>query len=336
MSKIFSAYSSLRDDILNRRFEPVYLFMGEESYFIDELTNLLLDTVLTDSEKDFNLHVFYGTDSDVNNIISASRRFPMMSDHQLVVVKEAQNLNKIELLDSYLKNVMPSTILVINYKHGNVDKRKSFVKKIDKTGVIFESKKLYDNEIPGFILSFFKDKKIDIDAKSAQMLADFVGNDISKLIPEFEKLELALTNTNNKVISPSLIEANVGISKDFNSFELVNALSTKDATKAFMIANHLGKEPIMGTVAVLFNYFSNLLECFWLKNKDERTLMNVLNIRSYTIIADYTNGLRNYNAREVLDIISDLRRYDARSKGVDNASVSQLELLRELVARIIY
>lgn len=310
--------------------------MGDESYFIDELTNLLTDTVLNEDEKDFNLLTFYGVDSDVNEIIASARRFPMMSDFQLIIVKEAQNLDKFDLFDAYAKHPMPSTILVINYKHGAVDRRKAVIKKINKVGVVFESKKLYDNQIPSFISTYFKDRNIGIDAKSSQLLADFLGNDISKLIPQFKKLEVSLPEKQSlRRITPDLIEKNVGISKDFNSFELVNAISNKDSVKANQIVNHLSRNPIMGTIAVLFNYFSNLLECFWLPQKDERSLMDALHIRSFTIIRDYSSGLRNYNARKVMDIISDLRVYDARSKGVDNVSTTQGELLKELVYRIM-
>ena len=336
MGTFVKTYNSIRNDILNRQFESIYLFMGEESYFIDELTNLLTDTVLNEDEKDFNLLTFYGVDSDVNEIIASARRFPMMSDFQLIIVKEAQNLDKFDLFDAYAKHPMPSTILVINYKHGAVDRRKAVIKKINKVGVVFESKKLYDNQIPSFISTYFKDRNIGIDAKSSQLLADFLGNDISKLIPQFKKLEVSLPEKQSlRRITPDLIEKNVGISKDFNSFELVNAISNKDSVKANQIVNHLSRNPIMGTIAVLFNYFSNLLECFWLPQKDERSLMDALHIRSFTIIRDYSSGLRNYNARKVMDIISDLRVYDARSKGVDNVSTTQGELLKELVYRIM-
>ncbi len=337
MAKSTVTYDSIRNSIINRQFKPIYLFMGEESYFIDELTELLSSTVLNETEKDFNMLTFYGVDSDVNKIIAAARRFPMMAEHQLIIVKEAQNLDKFEVLDSYAKNPMRSTVLVINYKYGTVDRRKGVIKKIEKEGIVFESKKLYDNQIPGFITTYFKNKNIDIDAKSAQMLSDYVGNDISKLVPQFQKLEVSLPESQSlRRITSDLIEKNVGISKDFNSFELVNAIAIKDSVKANQIVNHLGKNPIMGTIAVLFNYFSNLLECFWLPKKDERNLMEALNIRSFTIIRDYSSGLRNYNARKVMDIITDLRTYDSRSKGVDNVSATQGDLLKELVYKIMH
>ncbi len=313
--------------------------MGNESYFIDAITEQLVETVLTEEEKDFNLHTFYGIDADVNGVISAARRFPMMAEHQLVVVKEAQQLDKIELLEVYAKNPMPSTILVIGYKHGTADRRKGWVKSIEKAGVLFESKKLYENQVPSFITAWFKEKGIGIDTKSAQMLTDHVGNDISQLIPQLQKLEISLDGNSRRVTS-ELIEKNVGISKDFNNFELQKAIIHRDVAAANRIVNYFGMNPkdhpLIVTVTVLFNYFSNLLECYWLPRKDEQSIMNALNIRSAFFARDYLTGVRNFNAHKVMDIISDLRTFDARSKGVDNLSASQGELLKELVYRILH
>jgi len=235
-------FDSLRNDIVNRNFKPVYLFMGEETYFIDALTDLLEENVLTDAEKDFNMMLFYGVDSDVNTIISSARRFPMMAEYQLVMVKEAQELDHFDDLNYYVQKPMPSTILVIAYKHGTVDKRKSVVKNIEKAGVVFESKKLYENQVPAFITSYFQGRGIGIDEKSAQMLTDFVGNDLSKLIKELEKLEISLPET-QKRITEELVEKNVGISKDFNNFELLKAITEKDTLRAYRIVNYFDKTP---------------------------------------------------------------------------------------------
>lgn len=334
-----TSYYSLRNDILHRRFAPIYLFMGDESYFIDELTELLSETVLTETEKDFNMLTFYGTDADVNQIIASSRRYPMMAEHQLILVKEAQNLSNLDLLDSYLKHPMPTTILVIGYKYGNIDKRKSLYKNIQRNGIIFESKKLYENQIPSFIQSWLKNKAITIDDKSAQMLTDYVGNDISKLIPQLQKLEISLPPGERKITSV-LIEKNVGISKDYNSFELQKAIITKNVVAANRIVDYFGnnpkENPMMAVIAVLFNYFSNLLECYWLPRKDEQSIMQTLNMKSSYFVRDYLTGLKNYNAYKVMNIISELRKFDAQSKGIDNVSVSQGYLLKELVYRILH
>jgi DNA polymerase-3 subunit delta len=277
----------------------------------------------------------------VNSIIASARRFPMMSEYQLIVVKEAQELDKFDVLDVYAKNPMPSTILVINYKHGTVDRRKAVVKNIDKIGVVFESKKLYDNQIPAFITSYFREKEIGIDEKSAQMLTDFVGNDISKLIPQLEKLEISLPKEDTRHITSELIEQNVGISKDFNNFELKDAIIKKNALMANRIVNYLVTLPAkeyspISTIAILFSYFSSLLECYWLPQKTEQSVMSALGLRFPIQVRDYMNGLRNYNVKQAMDAISHLRTYDARLKGVDNVSASQGDLLRELVFKITH
>lgn len=339
MASASPTFESLKADIRNRHFAPIYLLMGEESYFIDVLTEMFENEVLSETEKDFNQHLFYGTDSDVNAIVSLARRFPMMSEYQVVIIKEAQELAKFELLESYAKNPLSSTILVISYKHGTVDKRKTVTKSIDKVGVIFESKKIYDNKVPAFIKSYFDTKGIAIDPKAAQMLTDNVGNDLSKLIKQLEKLEVSLGD--KKRITDALVESNVGISKDFNNFELKNAIIEKNHYTAQLIISHFAKNPkdypIMATIAVLFNYFSNLLECYWLPSINEQSVMNALNIHSSFFVKEYMTGLRNYNVHKVMEIISLLRTYDAKSKGFENPSnTSQGELLQEMVYRIMH
>lgn len=333
-------YESLMKEIANKKFAPIYLLMGEESYFIDQLTEQLTKNVLTETEKDFNMHTFYGVDSDINNIISAARRFPMMAEHQLIVIKEGQELSKMELIDSYAKNPLGSTILVINYKHGAVDKRRAYVKNIEKHGgIIFESKKLYENQIPVFIKTYFSNKKLKIDEKSAQMLTDFVGTDLSKLIPQLQKLEISLPPNSNQITS-ELIERNVGISKDYNNFELLKAVTNKDVLMANKIVDYFDKNPkdnpTIVTLSVLFNYFGNLLECFWLPNKSEQSVMAALNLRSSFFARDYMTGLRHYNAPKVMNIISDLRIFDSKIKGVGNVSASSGELMRELIYKIMH
>lgn len=333
-------FEALTKEIANRKFAPVYLLMGEEAYFIDQLTNLLADSVLSESEKDFNMLTFYGVDADVNNIVASARRFPMMSDYQLIVIKEAQELNKIEVLDSYARKPMNSTILIISYKHGTIDKRRTLVKNIEKNGgVIFESKKLYENQVPAFIKNYFSKKKLKIDEKSAQMLTDFVGNDLSKLIQELQKLEVSLPDGSDK-ITADLIEKNVGVSKEYNNFELLRAIVSKNVLAANKIIDYFDKNPkdnpAIVTLAMLFNYFSNLLECFWLPQKTEQEVMKALNLRSSFFARDYMTGLRHYHAAKVMEIISQLRIFDGKIKGIDNVSSSPGELMRELIYKIMH
>lgn len=330
----------MRSDILKKSYKPIYLFMGEESFFIDDLTNLMDQMILSEDERDFNQSVFYGVDSDVRTIISTCKRYPMMSDYQVVIVKEAQKLDNIEMLELYAKKPLNSTILIINYKHGTIDGRKSVVKAIDKIGVIFESKRLYDNKIPAFITSYYSDRGFQIDAKATQMLVDHVGNDLSKLVKELEKLQVVLSGKQPK-ITAEIVEANIGISKDYNNFELIKAIANKDRVKAYRIVDYFDKDqknnPLVLTLYSFIYYFNNLVECFWLPRKTEENVMKALNFRNTFMTQDYMAGLRNYNVNEVMEIISHLRIFDAKSKGIDNPPyTTNGDLLKELVAKIMH
>lgn len=332
-------FDQLRKSIDASDFKPVYLLMGEESYFIDELTELLIDKVIPEESRDFNQTIVYGPDTDVHSLITALRRFPMMSDRQLVVVKEAQGLKNMEVLESYFHNPMPSTVLVLNYKYGLLDKRKKLYTEINKQGVVFESNKIYDNKVPGFITSYLTGKGLGIDSKSAQMLTDFLGNDLKKVVNEIDKLRLSLA-PNEKRITPELIEQNIGLSKDFNNYELLKSVVEKDFSKATQIAFYFEKNPknnpFLVTLSVLFNYFSNLLVCYWASDKSERTLAQELGLRSDFQARDYVTGLRNYKVMKTMENISLIRTYDAKGKGVDNPSSSTGELLKELLFKLMH
>jgi DNA polymerase-3 subunit delta len=332
-------FEQLRKSIEALDLHPVYLFMGEESYYIDVLTDLLSERVIPQESRDFNQTIVYGPDTDVHSLISALRRFPMMSERQLVVVKEAQGLKNIEVLESYLHNPMPSTVLVLNYKHGLLDKRKKIYSEINKRGVVFESNKIYDNKVPGFITSHVASLGLGIDAKSAQMLTDFLGNDLKKVVNEIDKLRLSIP-PNEKRITPELIEQNIGLSKDFNNFELLRAVIDKDFTKAEKIAFYFERNPknnpYLVTLSVLFNYFSNLLVCYWATDKSENGLARELGLRSDFQARDYVTGLRNYKVMKTMENIALLRTYDAKGKGVDNPSSSTGELLKELLFKLMH
>ena len=339
MAKVAS-YDLMRREILKKTYYPIYLFQGEESFFIDDLTNLLDKNILSETERDFNHTTFYGIDSDVRTIISACKRYPMMSEYQVIIVKEAQRLANIELLEVYAKKPLKSTILIINYKQGTIDGRKSIVKAIDKVGVIFESKRLYENKVPAFISSYFQDRGIKIDMKSTQMLVDYVGNDLSKLVSELEKLQVVLSGKEQK-ITAEIIEENIGISKDYNNFELIKAIANKDKARAYRIISHFDKNqkdnPLVMTLYSFIYYFNNLVECFWLTQRTEQAVMNALNFRNTYMTQDYMVGLRNYNVNEVMEIISYLRTFDAKSKGIDNPPyTTNGELLKELVYKIMH
>jgi len=332
-------FEEIKDTIQKGKFFPVYLFQGEEAYYIDQLTDMLIETVLDDSDRDFNQYIFYGADSDVGTIINTCKRFPMMSERQLVVVKEAQGLKNIDELVHYVIQPLHSTVLVINVKHGKLDGRKKLTGEIGKTGVVFESKKLYENQIPAFITSYLRERKVKIDVKSAQLLTDYLGNDLSKLTNELEKLMLLLPKE-NPLINVELIEQNIGISKDYNNFELQKALANKDILKANRIALYFEQNPknnpLTLTLAALFTFFSNLMICHYEKNRAKSNLMSVLGFWSDIQITDYLPALQNYKPGKTLQIISLIREFDARSKGVNNASVPDGYLLKELIYKIMH
>lgn len=332
-------FEQIKAEIKARKYKPVYLFMGDEPYYIDELTNLLTESVLPEDERDFNQHILYGMETDVKSVITLARGYPMMSDHQLIVIKEAQNLGKIEELEVYVKNPLSTTILVLNYKNGSLDKRKKLYNEIDKYGVVMESKKISDYKIPAFISSYIQSKNLTIDPKSAQMLSDYLGNDLSKITNEIAKLLIAIP-AGQRQITADLIEENIGISKDFNNFELLNAIINKNIFKVNQIADYFEKNPknnpMIMTMAVLFNFFSNLMICYWAKNKTEQGIAAELGLRNPYQAKDYVIALKNYNAFKCMGIISLLRIYDAKSKGVDNSSAPDGELLKELLYKITH
>jgi len=326
-------------DIKARKFKPVYLLMGDEPYYIDEITDMLVSTVLPEEEKDFNQTIRYGMETDVASVITMARSFPMMSDYQLIVIKEAQNLTKIEELEVYAKNPLHTTVLVLNYKNGTLDKRKKLYAEIDKKGIVFESKKIPEYKIPAFISSYMQQKGLAIDAKSAQMLSDYQGNDLSKLTNEIAKLLIAMPKDQTQV-TPNLIEENIGISKDFNNFELLKAVIEKNTFKVNQIADYFEKNPknnpLIVTLVVLFNFFSNLMICYWAKNKTEQGIAAELGFRNPYQAKDYVAAIRNYNAFKCMEILSLLRTYDAKCKGVDNVSTPDGELLKELLYKITH
>ena len=326
-------------DIKARKFKPVYLLMGDEPYYIDEITDMLVSTVLPEEEKDFNQTIRYGMETDVASVITMARSFPMMSDYQLIVIKEAQNLSKIEELEVYAKNPLHTTVLVLNYKNGTLDKRKKLYAEIDKNGIVFESKKIPEYKIPAFISSYMQQKGLTIDAKSAQMLSDYLGNDLSKLTNEIAKLLIVMPKGQVQ-ITPNLIEENIGISKDFNNFELLKAVIEKNTFKVNQIADYFEKNPknnpLIVTLVVLFNFFSNLMICYWAKNKTEQGIAAELGFRNPYQAKDYVAAIRNYNAFKCMEILSLLRIYDAKCKGVDNVSTPDGELLKELLYKITH
>lgn len=333
-------YLDILKDIRNKNFKPVYFLMGDESYFIDLITDAIIEHALTNDERDFNQTIMYGADVDnYGVVVNAAKRYPMMADRQLVVVKEAQQIANIELLSFYLKQPLKSTILVINHKHGVV-KGKKLLSEIEHVGVLFESKKLYDNQLPAFINNYVAASGRAIENKAMQMMADFIGSDLNRLTSELDKLAISM-GENHTRITPDDVERNVGISKDFNNFELLNAIVMRNVVKANQIVNYFERNPknnpFVVTISVLFGFFSNLMIAYFAADKSEQGLMQELKLRSTFQARDYVAAMRSYNAFKCIDIIALLRQYDARSKGIGATSnTTEGELLRELVFKIIH
>ena len=331
------------DDILKelraKQYRPIYYLMGEESYYIDVIADYMADHILSDSEKEFNLTVVYGADTDIVSIINAAKRYPMMAEHQVIIVKEAQNIRNMDELFYYLQKPQPSTILVICHKHGVIDRRKKLATEIEKKGILFESKKVKESQLPAFIGTYMKRKGIDMEPKATAMLADFVGTDLSRLSGELDKLTLILPKNQTRV-TPELIEHNIGISKDYNNFELRSALVEKDVLKANKIIKYFEENPktnpIQMTLSLLFGFFSNLMLAYYAPEKTEQGIAAFLGLKSPWQSREYMIAMRRYSGVKTMEIIGEIRYADAMSKGVGNSSLSNEEILKELIFKILH
>lgn len=331
------------DDILKelkaKQYRPIYYLMGEESYYIDLISDYIAENVLSETEKEFNLTVVYGADVDVATVINAAKRYPMMSEYQVVIVKEAQAIRNLEELTYYLQKPLRSTILVICHKHGTLDRRKKLAAEIEKTGILFESKKVKDAQVPLFIAAYMKKKGIDAEPKASAMLADFIGSDLSRLTGELEKLIITMPK-NQKRLTPDQVEKNIGISKDYNNFELRSALVEKDILKANRIIKYFEDNPktnpIQMTLSLLFNFFSNLMLTYYAPDKSEQGIAAMLGLKTSWQARDYMSAMRRYSGIKTMQIVGEIRYADAKSKGVDNSSMTDGDILRELVFKILH
>ena len=331
------------EDILKelraKQYRPIYYLMGEEPYYIDVIADYIADHVLTETEKDFNLTVIYGGDVDSASVINAAKRYPMMSEYQVVIVKEAQAIRNMEELSFYLQHPLNSTILVICHKHGVLDRRKKLAAAIEKCGILFESKKIKDSQLPAFINGYMKRKGVDMDPKATAMIAEFVGTDLHRLTGELDKLIITLGKGKGRV-SPELVERNIGISKDYNNFELRSALVEKDILKANKIVRYFEENPktnpIQMTLSLLFGFFSNLMLAYYAPEKSEQGVADFLELKNAWQAREYLSAMRKYSGVKTMQIIQELRYTDAKSKGVGNSSAQDGELLRELIFKILH
>ncbi|TRX42917.1 DNA polymerase III subunit delta [Flavobacterium restrictum] len=324
------------NDIKAGNIKPIYFLMGEEPYYIDKLSDYIEKSILSEEEKGFNQTVLYGRDVTIEDIVSTAKRYPMMADRQVVIVKEAQELIRtIDKLESYAENPMATTVLVFCYKYKTLDKRKKLPKILAKTGVVYESKKLYENQVGDWIKRVLAGKKYGIEPKATAMLVEFLGTDLSKINNELEKLQIILPK--GSTITPEDIEENIGFSKDFNVFELRKAIGERNQLKAYSIADNFSKNPkdnpLVMTTGLVFSFFVQLLKYHGLKDKNPKNVAAVLGVNPY-FMKEYDVAVKNYPMRKVSQIVTALRDTDVKSKGVGANALSQSDLLREMLFKI--
>ncbi|MAO72422.1 MAG: DNA polymerase III subunit delta [Flavobacteriales bacterium] len=330
-------YQEIITQIDNKVFQPVYFLMGEESYYIDKICDYICKNTLNSDEKEFNQIILYGKEIDVSTIISEAKQFPFGAEYRVVIIKEAQDIRSIDQLESYLENPNPSTILVICFKYKKIDKRKSFGKNLSKKTMLFESKKLYENQIPSWIKNYIKELGYSIDDKSSKILSDYLGTDLSKISNEINKLILNIKI--GEQISPKIIEENIGISKDYNIFEFQNALGKKDILKSNRIIKHFSENPknhpFVLTLSSLFSYFQKIMIYHNLKDKSKENIAAKLGINPFFVYS-YQTAAKNYSMSKLFKIFTFLKEYDLKSKGVNNPSTNESELLKELTFKILH
>ena len=335
------SFDSIMADLKARKFVPVYYLMGDEAYYIDKIADYIAEHVLQPEERDFNQTVLFGSDVNASQIADYARRYPMMSEYQVLIVKEAQNVKNTEALERYFKQPMATTILVMCHKNGTVDgRKKEYVKSIQSAGVLFESKKLRDRDLPVFIENYLSARQVSIDPKSTQMIADNIGADLSRLTSELDKVILSLPEQDRRV-TPQVVEDQIGVSKEFNGFELRDAIVNRNVFKANQIIKYFDENPKAGSIysflPLLFNYFQNLMIAFYSPNpKSQEAVADWLEMRSPWGAKDYMTGMRNYSGMKVMQIISKIREIDAKSKGLDNPNTPPGELMKELIFYILH
>ena len=339
-------YDQIIKELKNKVYYPVYFLQGDEPYYIDKISDYIEENILSESEKEFNQSVLYGKDLDALTLISHAKRYPMMSNYQVVLLKEAQDLKNLVMKESkdqkdplleYIQHPLASTILVFCYKYKSLDKRTKFAKAIEKSCVLFESKRLYDNKIPDWINQYILSKGFRINPKASVLLAEHLGVDLTKITNEVEKLMLNLKAGDE--ITMQHIEENIGVSKDFNIFELHAALGRRNVLKANMIVNYFAanpkNNPLLSTVPQLFSYFMKIMTYHSLSDRSKNNVASALGVIPY-FVGDYEMAAKSYSEQQTIQIISYLRDYDMKSKGVNRGGESEGELLKELVYKILH
>ena len=331
-------YEEIVQQVRAGDFKPIYYLMGEEPYYIDLLSDYIVAQALTEDERDFNLTILYGPQTTGEEVINAAKRYPMMAERQVVVVREAQSLPHKEVLAFYAQKPMPTTVLVLCHKNGTLDGRTNMAKDIRKAGIVFESNKLYDRELPGFVGSYVKRKGVEIAPDACLILCEHVGADLSRLAGELDKLIVAVGEGHR--IDAQAIQDNIGISKEYNSFELVAALAAKDVLKANRIVKYFDSNPknfaLQPTLSTIFKFFSDLMLAYYAPLKTEEGIAAWLEQSVWQVRRNLTTAMRQYTAMKVYTIIGEIRKTDAASKGVGGQKTTDGDLLKELVYTILH
>ncbi len=332
-------YEEIVRDVKAGNFKPIYYLMGEEDFYIDRLSQLIVEKALKEDERDFNLDVMYGGETSANQVIQYAQGLPMMAEHRVVLLREAQQMDDRENLAAYAQHFNPTTILVVCHKHGKLDSRRALAQEVKRIGVLYESKKLYDSQLPGFVSIYLKGKKMDIDPQASQMLCEFVGSDLARLSSEMDKLLLA-TPVGETRITPALVEELTGMSKDYNSFELQNALAARDVLKANRIVNYFNSNPrsfaLPPVLASLFGFFSDVMQAYYAPQRDENGIAAWLGKSPWQIRQAILPAMQKYSGNKVIQILSEIRSTDAKSKGVGGCRTAPGDLLKELIFFILH
>ncbi len=330
-------YEAIQKELDQKKYRPIYFLMGEEPYFIDKIIARIENEVLDESEKGFNQNVLYGKDVTVQDIVSEAKRFPMMSERQVVIVKEAQHVRNIDDLKSYAEQPQTSTVLVIAYKYKKLDKRKALAKELAKNHVLMESKRLYDNQVAEWVTKMIRDSGYKVSPKAVALLTEFVGSDLGRMNQEVEKLMLVVPKGGE--VSADVIERNIGISKDFNNFELQKALGQGDIVKANKIVHYFAQNPkdnpLVMTISLVFSYFTKVMLVHTNVGKTQNEMASALKVNPY-FLKDYVTAAKRYPLKKCLRIIGYIREADARSKGLGGGDISQEDILRELLFKILH
>lgn len=334
-------FDAIMRDLKSGKYAPVYILMGDESYYIDRITDYIAENVLEPDDRDFNQTVVFGADTTAAQVVDMAKGYPVMpAAHRVVIVKEAQGLKSLDALERYFEKPLASTLLVIAYKNGTIDRRKKVVGKAEAVGVVFESKKKRDYELPAFIETYLKKNHVAIDPKSAAMIAEHIGADLSRLISELDKVMISLPDDNRRV-TPDIVEREIGVSKEFNIFELRTAIIERNVFKANQIVKYFDKNPKAGSLfsclPLLYTFFQNLMVAFYAPDKNnDNNLAAFLELKSVWALKDYRVGMRNFSAMKTLQILAKIRETDAKSKGLDSLNTSTDDLMRELVFFILH